>query len=49
MALAAEYDLGAGNQAAGDRSKAFDSVLADADDGQPARRCGSLIRNRIRA
>ena len=28
--------------------KPVDAVLADADDGQPARRCGSLARDRVR-
>jgi hypothetical protein len=42
MAPAAEHDLGAAHEAAGDRAEPIDAVLADADDGQPARRCGSL-------
>ena len=42
MALAAEHDLGVRDQPARDRAQALDAVLADADDGQPAARCGSL-------
>ena len=36
MPLAAEYDFGLGNETAGDRAQAFDAVLANPDDGQPA-------------
>ena len=43
MALAAEHDLGVGHEPARHRREAFDPVLPDADDGQPARRCGSVV------
>ncbi len=46
MALAAEHDLGVGDQPARDRRQALDAVLADADDGQPAARCGSVSGKR---
>jgi hypothetical protein len=36
MAVAAENDIGACDQAARGRAQALDAVLADADDGQPA-------------
>jgi hypothetical protein len=42
MALAAEYDFGAGNEPARGRAQAVHAILADADDGQPAARCGSV-------
>ncbi len=42
MALAAEHDLGGGDQTARHRAQALDAVLADPDDGQPAARCGTL-------
>ena len=42
VAPAAEHDLGGADQPARRRAQALDAVLADADDGQPARRCGSL-------
>ena len=42
MALAAEHDRRAAHEPAGDRAQPVDAVLADADDGQPARRCGSV-------
>ena len=29
-------------------AQALDAILADADDGQPARRCGSVARDRLR-
>ncbi len=45
MAPAAEHDLGRPDQPARRRAQALDAVLADADDGQPARRCGSVARN----
>ena len=48
MAPAAEHDFGRADQPARHRAQAFDAVLADADDGQPARRCGSVARDRIR-
>ena len=44
MAPAAEHDLRRADQAARRRAQALDAVLADADDGQPARRCGSVAR-----
>ncbi len=47
MPPAAEHDVGAADQPAGDRAQPVDAVLADADDGQPARRCGSVRRQRI--
>ena len=40
VALAAEHDFGRADQGTGDRGQALDTVLADADDGQPAARCG---------
>ena len=48
MALAAEHDFGRADQPARRRAQAVDAVLADADDGQPARRCGSVAFDRIR-
>ena len=42
MAPAAEHDFRRADQPARRRAQALDAVLADADDGQPARRCGSL-------
>ena len=42
MAPAAEHDFGGADQPARHRAQALDAVLADADDGQPARRCGSV-------
>jgi len=36
MAVAAEHDVGAGDEAAGDGAQTFDPVLADTNDGQPA-------------
>ena len=43
MPLAAEHELGVGDQPARHRRREpLDAVLADADDGQPAARCGSL-------
>ena len=48
MALAAEHDLGAARSArARPALKPVDAVLADADDGQPARRCGTVRRDRL--
>ena len=49
MAFAAEYDFGGGNQPACRRAQPLDSVLADADDGQPAVWCGSVLPDRISA
>ena len=48
MPLAAEHDIGVGDQRARGRAQALDAVLADADDGQPARRCGSVRHDRLR-
>ncbi len=42
MPPAAEHDFGRADQPARHRAQALDAVLADADDGQPARRCGSV-------
>ena len=36
MAFSAEHNIGIRDKAAGDRAQAPDTVLADADDGQPA-------------
>ena len=49
MAPAAKHDFGRADQPARHRAQALDAVLADADDGQPARRCGSVGLGRIRA
>jgi hypothetical protein len=37
MPVAAEHDRGAAHQPARDRAQSIDPILADADDGQPAR------------
>ena len=42
VAPAAEHDFRRADQPARHRAQALDAVLADADDGQPARRCGSV-------
>src|SRR3954469_6605005 len=47
MAPAAEHDLGVRNQSAGDRAQSVDPGFADADDGQPSRRCGKVSTDRI--
>ena len=41
MPAAAEHDLCPGDEASRNRRQPVDSILADADDGQPATRCGS--------
>jgi len=40
MPLAAKHDLGVGDEVARHRGKTVDTVLANADDGQPAPRRG---------
>ena len=42
MPAAAKDDLGPADQSARRRAQAVDAVFADPDDGQPARRCGTL-------
>ena len=47
MPLAAEYYFGVSDQPARHRAEPINAILADADDGQPAPRCGTLRRNWI--
>ena len=42
MTLAAEHHFGVSDQPARDWREPLDAILADADDGQPAPRCGSV-------
>ena len=42
MTPAAEHDFGGADESACGGAEAVDAVFADADDGQPARRCGSV-------
>jgi hypothetical protein len=42
MPPAAEHDIGAADQPARRRAQTVDALLADSDDGQPARRCGTV-------
>src|SRR5262252_5423398 len=47
MPLAAKHHLCRLDKVSSDRRQALDPVLADADDGQPAARRGSLARKRV--
>jgi hypothetical protein len=42
MTPAAKHDVGPANQPARGRAQAIDAILADTDDGQPARGCGTV-------
>src|ERR1700683_3260980 len=48
MAPPAEHDFGSPDEPPRGRAQTLDALLADADDGQPARRCGSLALDRVR-
>jgi len=44
----AKYDLRSLDQTARHRAQTVDAIFANADDGQPVRRCGSVARNGLR-